>query len=564
MGSSRKYYRDPLLWILLAGLCCSAAFKQEWSFGIESWFAAETEYDSKGVLGTVNFSESGGPREEGFSLELSSSNPSSTTAIFYTLDGSLPTRQSHRYDGPVSIAAGISESQIDRVSTGIRWKPSIGKQPEVVVVRAAADHGHLGFSAVETQTYILNNPHQFPVVSLCMEPEDLVGNGDGIYVMGNALLRQETQEAVEGKHRIEWWDMPANYHQRGKRWERRCHLEFFDEQGEQVMHTGAGLRINGNATRSFPQKSLRVYARGIYGVAEFQYPLFGEEGAQRFRNFILRNGGNDWDRAMMRDLVCHAMMAGTDVAVQESRSVVVYINGKYWGLHHLRPRLNEDHVAILNGVEVEDLIMLEKNSEIYHGNTGDEQQFLQLLQFAEQEGLENAANYQKVESSVNIPAFIDYLWAEIYSVNTDWPANNVKYYRLRSEGSKWQWLLMDTDYGFGYTYPESWETNMFRHIEKSGTHLGRLYLALMKNASFKRQFFARGEQLMETHFTPARMIGLIDGIEASIEEEMGRQVKRWRKPRDLNHWKEEVEILRQFVKNRSGVLQSQIEQLKAK
>jgi len=52
----------------------------------------------------------------------------------------------------------------------------------------------------------------------------------------------------------------GNYHQRGDIWERPAILEYF-EGNILKYRTDIGIRIHGEFSRSFPIKSLRLYAR---------------------------------------------------------------------------------------------------------------------------------------------------------------------------------------------------------------------------------------------------------------------------------------------------------------
>ena len=50
---------------------------------------------------------------------------------------------------------------------------------------------------------------------------------------------------------------------------------------------------------------------------------------------------------------------------------------------------------------------------------------------------------------IDMENFIDYQGSQIFFDNTDWPGNNIKFWRPRVDDGRWRWVLYDTDFGFG-------------------------------------------------------------------------------------------------------------------
>ena len=44
-------------------------------------------------------------------------------------------------------------------------------------------------------------------------------------------------------------------------------------EGKRQVNQTVGIRTNGNISRTFPQKSLLLYARGSYGKSRIKYPF---------------------------------------------------------------------------------------------------------------------------------------------------------------------------------------------------------------------------------------------------------------------------------------------------
>ena len=62
---------------------------------------------------------------------------------------------------------------------------------------------------------------------------------------------------------------------------------------------------------------------------------------KKFKGLILRNFGNSFGRDYIRDRLASSISEGLGVDYQRGRFVVVYYNGKYFGLHDMRERSNE-------------------------------------------------------------------------------------------------------------------------------------------------------------------------------------------------------------------------------
>jgi hypothetical protein len=95
---------------------------------------------------------------------------------------------------------------------------------------------------------------------------------------------------------LPWWEYPSNYLWRGSDSERPAHIEFMEPLEKNGFIAKVGVRIHGNATRGFAQKSLRICFRNEYGQTELNYDLFATGKVTKHNSFILRNSGNDWEK----------------------------------------------------------------------------------------------------------------------------------------------------------------------------------------------------------------------------------------------------------------------------
>jgi len=464
---------------------------------------------------TPLFSASGGFYQSPVSLNLSNNNPSGT--IFYTLDGSEPDSNSLIYSSPLLINS-------------------------TTVVRAKSVGQNSIPSKIITHTYFLNESFNLPVISLSTNPENFWDNDIGIYVLGN---NAETEYPFFG----------ANFWQD---WERPVHIEFFESSGDPAFSIDAGVKIVGAWSRGHEQKSMAIFARSAYGDGSINYQIFPGLSIDKFESVVLRNSGNDWDYSFMRDALMSNIASEIGIDAQAYRPAILFINGSYWGIHNLREKINEHFIASHHDVNPDSINILEDNSEIVKGDNSD---YLALVAFLETNSLNITANYEYVKSKIDINNFMDYSLCQIYYDNTDWPGNNIKYWRSTSAGSKWKWILFDSDFGYALYDHNAYQNNTLEFaLEPNGPGWPNppwstlLLRKLLENDEFKTGFINRYADLSNSTFKPANIISKINEMVSRITPEMQRHKTRW--GQSYNGWLNEIQSLPTFANNRTAYLQT--------
>lgn len=475
---------------------------------------ANTSYAYQGIITTrVNFSQLGGL--DTFSFRLSGAGP--LERIHYTLDARLPTENDSIYTSPIPIYKNT-------------------------VVRARIFRDAYLTSPAQTHTYFLDRSHSLPVISLVTDPDNLFDKDYGIYAYGD-------HASSELPH------FGANF---WEDWERPVHFSFYEPNGELGTSFDAGIKIFGAWSRANDQRSFSIFARSQYGTDEMKYPFFKELPYDNFQAIILRNSGTDWLNTMMRDAVMTGLMQDTDLSVQAHRPAVTYINGEYWGFYNIREKVNEHFLASKHGVNPDELDILEQGGEIVQGsNTG----YVNLMNFVRNNSLSPEQNYAYVSSRIDIDNYIMYNLAQIYFDNTDWPGNNVKFWK--APGGKWKWILYDTDFGFG-----TWNRFGYQHntlafaLETNGPGWPNppwatlLLRKLMENLSFRNQFINQFADEMNSRFLAEPVSQYIDSLRAQIEHEVPAHYSTW--GGDTNYWSNQVIGMRDFALNRLSHVKSHI------
>ena len=442
------------------------------------------------------FSVPGGPHNGSVNVTLSS--PDAGATIRYTTDGSRPKGTSTLYTGPINVISST-------VLRARAWVP--GKM----------------ISPTATQTYLLNIPTNLPVISVVTDPPNLWDNYMGIYVRGSNGLTD-----CRGK---------ANWHQK---WERPASIEYYETNGTPRVNQEVGLEISGNCTRNFPQKSLEIKAKKIYGDNDMDYAFFpGDKPMTSYSRLILRNGGNDNYHAFLRDSFAQSLAMGRmDLDRQAYRPAVVYLNGQYWGLYEMREKMDEDYVENNYNLDEDEFDFLEKNFRVMNGS---DDAFREFYNFIKSANVTQPAVYAQVQQRMDVSEFMNYLIVETFSANTDWGRNNVRYWNDYGPAYRWRWALHDLDFSF---FVKNANKDMFAYGFKAGNPMGFIAKKLWDNVEYRNEFAQRYAAHLNTTFSAARINSLLDTMAAGIRPEMAAQTARWGKPPTVAAWEGEVQEVR--------------------
>ena len=493
----------------------------QWSFfTTPSPNLANDTYPQNAVAPTPVFIPGAGFYGVSLTVSISSSDPS--IQIRYTTDGSEPTESSTLYSSPLTVSS-------------------------TQVIRAKTFGGDYYPGNSVSQTYYIHAPdYTMQVVSLSTTPANLWDNTIGIYVQGT--------NGITGN----CMDYPVNWNQD---WERPVSIEYFEKDKTAILQQNAGIKIFGGCTRSADQKSVAITARNEYGDNSFDYKFFADKDVDKFKNVVLRNSGNDVGETMFRDAFMQSLVKDRmDIDYQAYQPVVVYINGEYWGIHGLREKLNEHYISNNYNINTDNINLLEKNNQV---KCGDNAKYLALIDYLNSNNLSVSANYQYVASQIDINEYINYMLAQIYVGNTDWPGNNIKYWCPTSKLGKFRWIIYDLDFGFNLSTEPSHNTLTFA-LEAYGPDWPNpawstlLFRKLMQNDEFKTQFAQQMDFHMNTTFETSRMLGLIDQFEDLLAPEMPRHIARWGRPYNIAEWINNINSMRDFANQRNAYMRQHL------
>lgn len=480
------------------------------------------------------FSLKGGQYKGTIEVSLSTE---SETSIFYTTDGSIPTNESNRYDGPIQISNTTS-------------------------LRARAYGQGLEPSPIVTQSYMMNLYHTLPLVSITVDPDELWNPTTGMFTPGENI---DKSGGIPFKNAV--------YREYGKN-ERPGHIEIFELDGKTLIDQDMEFGLQGQYSLDMPQKTLKVRSKSRYGEKYFNAKLFENRPFTRYKSFVLRNSGNDnvWTRLI--DGLQHVLAEKLDTTVikQAWKPVIVYINGQYYGHYNMRERADRFMIAQHEGLQLEEadqMDITEANRKVYFGSN---EEFTELKKVAETlDPARKPEDLQYLTDRIDVLNYFDYLAIEMFFGNSD--AGNTRAYKLKREGSKWRWLMFDLDYGLfnsGFDSPRSYLKPEGAGDQKIPNILIR---KLLENAEMKDLFLQRLGIVFKA-FTTEVMLEELERMIAILEPEMSFHFNRWAELNDkainfdspttpqgaMSYWRSRLNRLRNVIKKRPNLFWGMVQE----
>lgn len=499
-------------------------------------------------------SPSSGFYKKPFNLSLTTNNKHT---IHYTLDGSKPTNKSKIFKAPLLITGKESYSNLSFINTTIAdtianfgWREPKGNQDMATIVKYADFKDGIMQTEIKTLSFFIDSTifnkgqvkYKLPIISITTDKKNLYSKDKGLFIAGNNFNPNKIHS--------------GNYHKRGIDFEREVYFQYFNKNGFLEFEQNIGMRIHGGITRRNPQKSLKFYARKVYGEVKINLPFLAENGVNRFILESMQESGGG--QALIEDVVAQEIVKKIGLEQQNFQAVIVFINGEYWGLHNIRDRIDEHYLAYKFNMPKDSFDIIDgnptKDYEVIHGDNSD---YINLLAFIKENNLNIIENYDYIANRLDIANFIDYYSVEIFFANYDWPIHNIKMWRKKN--SKWRFLLYDLDGGFSGNRRDQ-TLNMFERLSNevdcgscgNSPDATFLFRSLMENEQFRRKFDIRYKEIIEEYMSPERTLSIVDSISEIYRPNMQSHINRWRYPWSIkHHWERDIEKnIKSFLRNR--------------
>ncbi|MGB0805699.1 MAG: CotH kinase family protein [Salibacteraceae bacterium] len=418
------------------------------------------------------------------------------------------------------------------------------------------------------RTFILDDGNlqipNLPIMSLQTDSFGFFSNDTGIYVYGNQTL--------------------GNYSGRGKAWERESELIYFDENRNTIIDQKLISELHGNGSRHSTQKNIRVTAKSILGSNRIEAAIFDKSDVSTFKHLVLRSPGHRPD-CMPRDELATYMVENLNMDFPHYSTSIMYLNGEYWGINVLKERLDDDYLSIKYDIEKDQIAILEGQGIADPENLDDTLHYHELMEFVASNSLNIPENMEFLETQMDVDNYLDYMIAEIYIGNADWPNNNVRFWRKRVDyddfaspghDGKWRWLYFDIDGGFGGTCEDvSWAIN---NLERALMDTGFLakhtqfFRDLTSSTYFRNLYINRTCDKLNTNFLESVTSPKLNEIITDLNPVMMDHVNRFGYPSlsttladrltetpSLNKWTYLVSRFEKFMQKRNTKIFEQMD-----
>ncbi len=415
--------------------------------------------------------------------------------IYYTLDGSKPTKSSKVYKSPILLT-------------------------KTTVVRAISVESGKKTSDIATSSYIINENHTLPVMSLSLNSNSFSYINSNVWVSGREV---------------------------------EAYAEYF-EDGKAGFEIGIGLQLFGGQSRAYPKKSYEIKFKKKYGDGELHYQVFDNRDYSTYQSLVLRTGSQDEFSNFSRKILVKDVLASsivdkyTNITNRAYKYVILYINGNYWGIYAIREKIDENFIKNIYNVSSTNTDIVGISGSAKYGST---KQYNKLLSYIGNHSMKNDVYYNVVKEQINIENFIDFWIAEQWIDNVD--MFNVQYFSNPDiNNGKWEPIFYDLDRSF-FSYPR----NTFTFTTASGgmgngtgNYYSTLLLrSLLQNKEFRLTYIARLSYNMKNVWTEENVTNELNAIISQIEGELPRNFKKW--GNNMTTWKSQVNYVKTFIKNRN-------------
>ncbi len=275
--------------------------------------------------------------------------------IYYTMDGTIPTNNSSRYEKPIKI-------------------------DKTTVVKVVVYENGKKNSEVITASYIVNENHTLPVTSISLNKDELKRLKSNIW--GNEVIN--------------------------------ANIEFYDKSSSFALN--CGFKLFGGESRQYNKKSYALKFNKNYD-GKLNYKVFDNKNITEFSSLVLRSGSQEQSASMIRDeLISTIAVNYMDLDAQAAKPTVLYINGEYEGVYFIREKINASFIESNHNIKGNTNLLNAFNYQIEEGSSDI---FWKLRNYSNSHDLSTDEAYEYIDKILDIDNFIDYYIMQYTICNYD-------------------------------------------------------------------------------------------------------------------------------------------------
>ncbi len=349
--------------------------------------------------------------------------------IYYTTDGSAPTTGSRVYTGPIWVGRSM-------------------------VIKAASIMDGARLSNAVCSSYIVNDPHKVPVVSLSLDPYQYS------YLYANYTL-----------------DTKLN-----------AYFELFEEDGS--VSSPCGFGFSGLTGRRYNKKNMALKFDGEYGAKNLEYKVFDDLNCSSFDSIVLRGGSNADSSLPWKDEFA-SELAKDCLLTRKSKTIALYINGAYKGFYNIREKITPNMIAENYNVDKTLVNISRWNGGVEAG----EAVWQDVMNWAKSHDLSSDANYLEFCRMVNVTELCDLWIFQMYMNNPD--IYNIRVFSHPDiDGGRCKFIFFDLDLGFYGPATNYLTATVFNPSGYAQDLAGHYYDIsvnnnLLRNSQFRQLFLER-------------------------------------------------------------------------
>ena len=394
-------------------------------------------------------------------------------AIYYTTNGSDPTKAAGKlYTEPLEL-----------------------KKTTVIRARAFTDNAAGG--DISSFSYIINENHTMPVISLVCNPKTF-----------RTLINATTR----------------TYETDGE-------ITLFSELGTEFSH-GCSLRLHGNSSRFVHNKKMFVAEFNNRFGGDLLYDVFRDGKITQFSSIMLR-GETAGYMYILRDSVA-ALVANrvTDTQLAlNNRYAVMYVNGQYYGLYPIREDYSRQYIASHTGSTLESCIAIRPPVRSNHPSGP-----YQILDKTCRINMAEDANYEWACQHWDMENIADWMLLEGYFNNTD-VGGNVRYIYGDNTGGKWKLAYYDFDIALTNASPG------FGDTVYGSNQINSIMQSFLKSPRFRKLVAERCVMMLDNGLADNIALQIINECAEEVAPEIARDTKRWR---PSTEWESGLRSTRRF------------------
>jgi hypothetical protein len=395
--------------------------------------------------------------------------------------------------------------------------------------------------------YIIDSEYEgkgIESVMININYDDLFDDKTGIYAIGDVL--KEYQQGNE------------NYFKKGTKWERACEFQYLNKKGVVEYTAKSGLSIFGYISRKHPQKSLKLSAKKKYGNKKFKHQFF-QNGPQACKRLILRSAFSGWKGGIYQDCFVSEACKDLNFEVGCQKPVSVFMNGEYWGIHFLTEKIDRFYLQDHFKLNTDSVHIVRDNGR---SDNGKADSYKAIKEFIKKNDLKIKSNYNHFCDEMDVDNMIDWYIAETFFQNEDWPCNNTKLWKQKSDTAKWRNFLVDMDatmisdtlnalnrfYNF---------TNLQFHNRRNRCSV--IFQNLLRNVEFQEQFYNRYVAILNNEFSSIKLNSLFKKYQELFDRDniLELNQERWDYP-DSGDFEDAEDTRSDWVVKRQAIALSQL------